>query len=148
MKNTKFDVRTKKLFLGTFIVIILFSMQSCVRKEKFLVSTVVPAARGYSTVKKDKNKNYIISIQLLDLAEVVRLQPTKKVYVAWIVTDHEVTQNIGRLNSAMSHSKKLVASLEATSPFKPVKIFITAEDDANVQFPNGEVVLSTNKFKK
>ena len=85
---------------------------------------------------------------MLDLAEVVRLQPSKKVYVAWIVTDHEVTQNIGRLNSAMSHSKKLVASLEATSPFKPIKIFITAEDDANVQFPNGEVVLSTSKFKK
>jgi len=148
MKNTKYDFRTKSLFLGTFIVIILFSLQSCVRKETFLVSTVVPAARGYSTVKKDKNKNYIISIQLLDLAEVVRLQPSKKVYVAWIVTDHEVTQNIGRLNSAMSHSKKLVASLEATSPFKPIKIFITAEDDANVQFPNGEVVLSTSKFKK
>jgi len=98
MKNTKYDFRTKSLFLGTFIVIILFSLQSCVRKETFLVSTVVPAARGYSTVKKDKNKNYIISIQLLDLAEVVRLQPSKKVYVAWIVTDHESFKKISSIS--------------------------------------------------
>jgi hypothetical protein len=147
MKKTKWNTLIKNLLLSAFTIMILFSMESCARKEKFLISTVTPAARGYATVKKDKNKNYVISVQLLDLAEVSRLQPVKQVYVVWMVTDHEVTQNIGRLNSAMTHSKKLLASLATASPFKPAKIFITAEDDANVQIPNGQVVLSTGKFK-
>jgi hypothetical protein len=52
-------------------------------------------------------------------------------------------KNIGRVNS----SNKLKVSFETVSSFKPIKIFITAEDDEDVQYPGQQVVLSTDKFK-
>jgi hypothetical protein len=44
-------------------------------------------------------------------------------------------------------SKQLKGSFKTVSSDKPVKIFITAEDDAAVQYPGTQVVLSTDKFQ-
>jgi hypothetical protein len=43
-------------------------------------------------------------------------------------------------------SSKLKADFETATPFKPVKIFITAEDDANVEYPGMYTVLKTTNF--
>ncbi len=43
-------------------------------------------------------------------------------------------------------SNQLKASFETVSSFRPVKIFITAEDDANIQYPGNQMVLETDKF--
>ena len=43
-------------------------------------------------------------------------------------------------------SKQLNASFETVSAFKPNKIFITAEDDASIQYPNTQIILSTDRF--
>jgi hypothetical protein len=66
-----------------------------------------------------------------------------KTYVVWMLTDQGIMKNIGRVNS----SNKLKVSFETVSSFKPIKIFITAEDDEDVQYPGQQVVLSTDKFK-
>jgi len=113
----------------------------------FQTSIVVPAARGFVKVSKDNNKNYVIKIQLTDLAEVNRLTPPKKTYVVWLVTEEDITRNIGQIKSSSSMlSSKLKASFETVSSNKPTKIFITAEDDGNVQFYGSQIVLTTNKF--
>ena len=149
MKTIKLRSTTKKIFLGILTIFMIFSLNFCSRKVSFLNSSVVPAARGYVKVKTDKNKNFIIQIQLIYLAEVQRLQPAKQVYIVWMVTDRGITTNIGRLNSSTSGmSKNLKGSLETLSSFKPTKIFITAEDDASVQYPLGQVVLTTDSFIK
>ena len=59
-----------------------------------------------------------------------------------MVTGQENAKNIGLLNS----SNKLKASFETVSSSKPIKIFITAEDDENVQYPGEQIVLSTGAF--
>ena len=123
------------------------SFTACSKKTMFQTSTVVPAARGYVKVSKDNNKNYVIKVELINLAEVNRLTPPKSTYVVWLVTDEDVTRNIGQIKSSSSMlSSKLKASFETVSPTKPTKIFITAEDDGNVQFYGNQIVLSTDKF--
>ncbi len=138
----KFEIGVKSFLIGTFIIMMIFSMASCSTKALFLTSSVVPAAKGFVKVKTDKNNNYVIQVEISNLAGVERLQPAKQTYVVWMVTDQEVTKNIGRLNS----SKNLKASFETVSSFKPIKIFITAEEDESMQYPGEQVVLTTSAF--
>ena len=43
-------------------------------------------------------------------------------------------------------SVMLKGSLETVASDKPINFFISAEDDANVQYPVGQVVLKTGPF--
>ena len=140
-------VTTQNIILMMTAVMMLFYFSSCARKVSFQTSAVVPAAKGSVKVKKDKNNNYKINISLSNLAEPERLQPSKNTYVVWMETDNNGTKNIGQINSSTGFlSSKLKASFETVSSFKPVKIFITAENDASIQYPGMQVVLSTNNF--
>ena len=132
MKETKLSILMKNLFA---------------KKVGFLSSSIVPAARGYVKVKRDIHENYLIQVKISNLAEVNRLQPSKQVYVVWMITDHEITDNIGQINSSTTFlSTKLKASYETASSSKPIKIFITAEDEAGAQSPNEQVILTTDRF--
>lgn len=145
MKATRFNYTTRNVSLGVLITLITAFSTSCARKMTFSTSSVVPAAQGYVKVSQDKNKNYVIKISITDLAEVERLQPQKQTYVVWLVTNEGLTKNIGQLKSSKSFlSKKLKASLKTVSSFNPAKIFITAENDPDVQSPGDQVVLSTD----
>lgn len=147
MKTTKLINLKKNILPGIFAMIFIFSLFSCATSVNFLNSSVVPAARGSVKIKTDNNKNYSIQITLSDLAEASRLQPPKLTYIVWMITDRDLTKNIGQLNSSKGFmSKQLKGSFKTVSSDKPVKIFITAEDDAAVQYPGTQVVLSTDKF--
>ncbi|MCB0554595.1 MAG: hypothetical protein KDD02_13680 [Phaeodactylibacter sp.] len=147
MKAKRTDRPAKKILLGILVMMMLFSFASCAKKIKFLTSSTVPAAQGYVTVKRDNNQNYVIKIILSNLAEVKRLQPARSNYVVWMETDKGRTENLGQLNSSSGFlSKNLKASMETTSSYKPAKVFITAEDNTNVQYPGNQVILTTSKF--
>jgi hypothetical protein len=147
MKTTRLINLKKNILPGIFAMILIFSLFSCATSVNFLNSAVVPAARGSVKIKTDNNKNYAIQITLSDLAEASRLQPPKLTYIVWMITDRDLTKNIGQLNSSKGFmSKQLKGSFKTVSSDKPVKIFITAEDDAAVQYPGSQVVLSTDKF--
>lgn len=137
----------KKLFVGVLALIIFLSFTSCGKSIAFQNSSVVPAAQGKVSVKKDSNKNYSIKIEISNLAEVSRLQPSKNVYVVWMETEDSVVKNIGQIKSDTGFmSSKLKASFETVTSFEPSKIFITAEDNADVQYPGMQLILSTNRF--
>ena len=147
MKTIRLNSPGKNVLFIVLATIVAFSMGACARKVTFLTSPVVPAARGWVKIKKDNNNNYNIKINLSDLAESKRLQPSKETYVVWMVTNEQSIKNIGQINSSTSlFSKKLKASFETVSAFKPTKIFITAENDASIQYPGTQVVLSTDRF--
>lgn len=147
--NMAMSTQLNKIHLGFLMLIIAFSLSACTKKIAFLTSSVVPAARGYVYIKTDKNKNNVIDVHLTELAEVQRLQPARQTYVVWMLTDHDITKNIGQIKSSTGMmSKKLKASFETVSSFKPVKIFITAEDNADIQYPSSLIVLETDKFYK
>jgi len=123
-------------------IMLIFPFTSCAQKITFSTSAVLPAAQGYVKIYKDKNKNYDIKIRISYFAGVERLQDSRQTYIVWMLTDQDITKNVGRLNS----SRKLKASFETVSSYKPVKIFITAEEDENIQYPRGQVVLTTERF--
>lgn len=147
MKTKKYS-NIKKIGLLAFLAIIItLPFASCSRKMTFQNSSIVPAAQGSVKVKNDKNKNYVIKVEVDGLADVSRLQPPKKTYVVWMETDHGKTENLGQLlSSAGFMSKHMKASLETVSSFNPSKIYITAEDDADIQYPGKQIVLSTASF--
>src|SRR4030042_2512324 len=99
MKTTKLNTLTKTLFLGILVTMMIFSFGSCAKKVYFAISPVVPAAQGKITFKSDKNNNYLIQIQISNLADVERLQPPKKSYVVWMETDRGLAINLGRISS-------------------------------------------------
>jgi hypothetical protein len=147
MKATAFITRTKIVFFTLASALMIFSISSGAAQVNFLNSSVVPAARGTVSVKKDSYNNYIMEIQVENLAEAGRLSPPKSTYVVWMVTDQNFTKNIGQVKTSKKFlSKQLKASFETKSSFKPVKIFITAEYDPNLQSTNSDVVLTTEYF--
>lgn len=147
MKAKRIDSPAKKILLGVLATVMVFSFTSCAKKVNFLTSSIVPAAQGYVKVKRDNNENYVIKIEISNLAEVERLQSAKSNYVVWMETDRGRTENLGQLNSSSGFlSKNLKASMETVSSYKPAKIFITAEDNTNVQYPGNQVILTTTEF--
>lgn len=147
MKTAKPESRNKKIVFGIMTILMVLIFISCSKEVFFMPSTIVPAADGKVTIKTDKNKNYIVQVQITNLAAVDRLQGNKVTYVVWMISENERMDNIGQLTSKRSgFSKLLKASLTATTPSKPVKVMITAENDGKVQYPLGEVVMSTDRF--
>lgn len=129
------------------MVLMIFTFNSCTVKKTFLTSAVVPAAQGDVTITRDNNKNYVIKVDVSNLAEVERLQSSKNSYVVWMKTDKGKTENLGQLSSSTGFlSKQLKGSLETVSSYKPARIFITAEDNINAQYPDLVVVLTTDTF--
>ncbi len=146
MKTT--TQKTTKSILSIGITLFLvFSLASCSKKISFQTSSVVPSAEGSVKVKKDNNNNYSIDLNVIRLADPKRLEPSKSTYVVWIETAENGSKNIGSLNTSSSlFSKTLKSSLKTVSPFKPVSLFITAEDNTDIQYPGSQVVLRTNRF--
>jgi len=132
----------------TASLVIIFLMSSCAtRKATFLSSVMVPAAEGTVKVKKDNNNNNAIKIEVTNLAEPDKLQPAMNVYVVWIETAANEIKNIGQIKTGSNFlSSKLKASFETVSSFTPVKVFITAENDPSIVYPQGQTILSTNNF--
>lgn len=143
-KKKSFYACTKALMSGAFLTLMILSFTSCTPKITFLTSSVVPAAEGVVTVKDDNNNNYAIKLDITNLAAVDRLTPPKNTYVVWMETDRGAARNIGRIVV----TNKMNVSFETVSSFRPTKIFITAEDNENAQYPGEMLVLTTNSFWK
>ena len=144
MKKNLLQSKAVSLLFG---VGLLLAAASCSHKIGFAQSSVVPAAQGSIKMKKDDNNNYKLNVSVTNLAPPDRLQPPHSAYVVWIETEQNGVQNLGRLNSESGFlSKTLKADLNAVTPYKPTRLFITAEDDAAIRYPGEMVVLSTDRF--
>ena len=144
MKKKYLKTLSKSVFAIATVLFISLTISSCARKMSFTNSAVVPGAQGSVKIKKDKNKNYKIELSVIHLTEAKRLTPPKETYVVWMKTDDNGTKNIGKLNPSSSlFSKTLKSSLQTVTPYKPESFFVTAEDDAGIQYPRGEQVLTT-----
>ncbi|WP_432713620.1 hypothetical protein [Pedobacter sp.] len=139
---------TRKDLLKLFVAILLtFTVASCSKTVRFQTSTVVPGADAKVIISKDDNKNNVIEMTVTNLADPTRLSPPKKTYVVWMQTANSGIKNIGQLISETSYfSSARKAVLKSTTPFSPQKFFVTAEDNANIQYPGTQVVLTTKDF--
>ncbi len=142
MKTKEMTYLAKTLVAGMLAALLAFTINSCAKKTHFLNSTVVPAAEGDVKIKRDRNDNYVLKMDIKNLAEIDRLQPPKNHYVVWMETDRGTTRNVGLITS----SSRLKVSFETVSTLKPTRIFITAEEDGDVQYPGSMVVLTTERL--
>ena len=115
-------------------------LTSCATTTKFPLSSTVPAAEITAKVNQDKNKNYVINVIAKNLASADRLNPPKNNYSVWIVIDDGTTKNIGQLTNLNAKT----ATLKTLTPFNVKEIFITAEDQGNLTYPNGIEISRTN----
>lgn len=128
------------LLMVTTIMVLAF--HSCAQKATFLTSSVVPAAEGKVTIKGDKNENYNIKMTITNLADIERLKPPKNSYVVWLESVQGAPKNVGRIIT----SGRLKLTFETVATLKPTKLFITAEENENVQYPGSMVVLTTDRL--
>ena len=143
MKTRKSNVKTKKIFLGFLVVMIMLPFSLYAQKIPFLQSSRAPAADGYVKVKNDRNKNYVIKIRIENLAEIEDMDPAQQTYVVWMDIDGDITKNIGRINS----TNKLNVFFETVSSSRPIKVYITTEMDENTQEPSiNNIILTTGNF--
>ena len=129
---------------NVLFIALVFILTSCATTTKFPISNIVPAAEIVAKIKQDKNKNYAIEIIAKNLASPDRLNPPKKNYNVWIVTEENGTKNLGMLTNKNAKT----AVLKTKTPFKVLEIFITAEDQGNVSYPNGIEISRTNIKRK
>lgn len=123
-------------------------VSSCARSIKFNKSVVVPAATGKVKIKEDKNSNYAVNVKVSNLAPPSRLQPPKDHYVLWMESKGNSTKNLGRLNSDKPlFGKAYQAKLKTVTTFQPTRFFITAENNNDLRYPQGEEVLTTDPLK-
>jgi hypothetical protein len=133
-----------RTILLAFVVI---ALTSCGKKISFLPSTVIPTAKGYVKIKSDKNNNYVVRLQVKDIVKSKDLQPGKKTYVVWVETKENRAHHLGKLESSKGiFSKTRKGKLESVTAAKPVRVYVTAEDNSTPQFPS-EVILTTTLFK-
>ncbi len=147
MKAIKLNPGTRWLLTALSGLLLIISFDSCSKKIAFDISTVVPGAEGQVKIKKDKNKNYSLDISVKNLAEAKWLTPPKETYVVWMETERNGDKNLGQINigtTMFSNVKK--GSLSATTPFKPVRVFITAEETGDVMHPGMDLVMTTRRF--
>jgi hypothetical protein len=120
----------------TIFILSIFLISSCATTAEFPVSDITPAAKIKSSINKDKNGNYKISVVADNLSSAERLNPPKNVYVVWITTALNGTKNIGQLKNKNAQK----ATLQALTAFEPEEIFITAEEEGNISYASGPVI--------
>lgn len=146
MKTIKYNNGFMKFLSMTLLIAIAVSVVACSQKIPFQTSSVVPSAEGEVKVKSDNNKNYIIELSVMRLAEPERLTPPKLGYIVWMETEKNGVKNIGQLKTSTGFmSKNLTSSLTTVTPFKPIGFFISGEDDITSLYPS-LVVLRTGTF--
>lgn len=130
-----------------FLSTLLLFTASCSKSVRFATSQVVPSAEGSVKLTKDDNNNKLLVMKVRNLVDPSRLTPPRKVYVVWMQTKNEGNKNLGKLVSSEAYfSTERNAKFSTVTPFTPVKVFITAEDQADVQNPGTTTVLSTDEF--
>lgn len=132
-----------KTFKTIVAIVTLIMISSCATTAKFPVSNTVPAAEIKAKKKLDKNNNYTVEVSAKNLAEASRLNPPKNNYSVWIVLNSGKIKNIGQIKN--KNSKK--GSLKTKTPFNPREIFITAENNGNLNTPEGLEISRTNFSK-
>ncbi|MCF2443609.1 hypothetical protein L0657_06530 [Dyadobacter sp. CY345] len=125
-------------------ILMVFIITSCSKKFVFNNSAIVPAAEGSIKMKKDKNDNYGVKLSVKNLAPANDLVESRNTYVLWANTRNNGIKNLGQVkNETGLFSKALKSELNTATPFEPQSFFITAENKADINYPDGQVILKT-----
>jgi hypothetical protein len=161
MKLMKTNRLFNFLFAATALIAFTYGLEACSKKstssktttseptkqEAAPVATPVEEKDGMQ-IKRDAAGNYVIQLVIVNLEPVKLMKPVKEGYVVWMISESNVTTNIGTIEGANNWTtRKDKSKFEAASIVKPTKVFITAETDLQAQKPGTQVVWSTGTFK-
>lgn len=110
------------------------------RKVQMMAGTSAPGATATIQIRKGDNGNAALDIKAANLAPASSLTPAENVYVVWIQPPDKLAQNAGQLR-VNQHEQ---AELNTVTAFKRFKVFITAEQNAQTQEPEGPRILSAD----
>lgn len=116
---------------------------SCAQRVVFPDSASLPGADAVLKINENKNNNYELELEVKNIAKPNRLTPPRNNYIVWLETASHGTVNIGNLRV----SDKNRASMVTVTPYKPIRVFISAEDRQDVIFPSSQIVLNSEEFK-
>ena len=102
----------KTINSAALMLALVITLNACSPKMTFVTSSIVPAASGAVHVKKDKNKNYVVNVDVQNLADPKNLSPSKKTYLVWSESSENSAKKLGQL---MPNGKALKAELKATT---------------------------------
>ena len=135
----------RKIDVVLSLVFASFLFSACASKMGFQRSPVVPGADGKVAVKKDNNNNYSITVNTVNLPSSKNLTPSKDVYVVWMEDENKNVKKLGQIKPSTGLlSKAYKGEMKATSTTRPRKIFITAEDNTELEYPSNDLVLTTS----
>ena len=110
------------------------------RDVKMMAGELNPAARCTIHLHMGDNGNTELDMKAESLAAPSALTPPKNAYVVWIQPPDGPPQNHGQITIG----KDQKAELKTATPYKRFKVFITAEDQAQLQAPEGPTILSAD----
>jgi hypothetical protein len=110
------------------------------KKVQMMAGTATPGAQGTVTVSSSSNNNIKMDVKVQDLAKPAGLTPAENVYVLWVQPEGQAAQNEGEVKV----DKKENGQIHAETSYKRFKVFITAEQNAQVTAPTGPQVLSAD----
>ncbi|MBO0936384.1 hypothetical protein J2I47_07470 [Fibrella sp. HMF5335] len=113
---------------------------ACAPSMNFKPSSITPAATGKVQIKRDKNDNHVVHVNVRNLAPADRLSTPQQAYIVWADMGRNDIRKLGQITP---RNKLLEASLTATTVSNPDRIFITAESTPQVQYPSSMEVLTT-----
>ncbi len=160
MNKVNFKPMKNYLAVAVMAGAMVFGLNSCAKKTAATGktdtvtptetpgTTVAPENIGRLQIKRDVNSNYVIQINLKDLEELSSVKTgAKTTYIVWMDADKQMTKSLGEISSNAGWlADKSKASFEATSTFKPTKVFITEETNATAMKPGTKIIWSTSKF--
>ncbi|MBK8806770.1 MAG: hypothetical protein IPO21_09040 [Bacteroidales bacterium] len=121
------------------IIGVVVLMTSCSTTANFPISEVTPAADITASYEKQGASDYLVTITANNLADSERLNPPKKYYIIWAVSSAGDIKNVGRFDQENAR----ISTYQASFPFKPTEIFITAEDKDDLRKPIGVEISRT-----
>jgi hypothetical protein len=110
------------------------------KKFHMTPSSQVPGARGVVQAQSTKNGNVQLDVNVDSLAHPSALRPPEQAYVVWVQPPGESPVNEG----ALKVDSKEHGELKVETPYKDVKVFITAEKYAQLKTPEGPTVLTAD----
>ncbi|MDT0687475.1 hypothetical protein [Autumnicola psychrophila] len=142
-KTTKNKLPVKEGFRILSFIFAAILVSACSSTINFPNSEVIPAAEAKLKVEKNDNNNYELEFEVENMADPDRLTPSRRNYVAWMETEKHGTINIGNLKI----NRKNSGELRTVTPYKPIRVIITAEDRQDAITPSTQVVLNSGEFR-
>lgn len=110
------------------------------KKVQMMAGSATPGAQGTINVSSSGNNNVKMDIKVQDLVNPSGLTPAENVYVLWVQPEGQAAQNEGEVKV----DKKENGQIHTETAYKRFKVFITAEQNAQVKTPTGPQVLSAD----